>query len=305
MSLSPGFRCLRRFRLLGLVVLGLPASVACTENGEAPPYWEGGGARGPASPGGARPGGRGGAKNDDGEGTGGDMGDTGGTGGTDAAGGTGGTDAADGTGGTEGAVAEWPTTLAVRELDEDFGLGSRNFADDGTVHLRLGSGGWSSTKYQGSPIDLEATGSALWAAFVPKSDKNHFITIRQLTPLSPVLAVARRRTFQDIFQALSVPADPDPLRAQILVRVTNRRGEPLAFVIPQVRDARVIMYRTFGSWTEFGEQTSGDGMFLAADVPASSFPGSIAKVILSGAVSASFEVPVAAGAVTLFDAAVD
>ncbi len=297
MSLGPSFRHLCRAQLWGLGVLAFLGSAACTESGEAPPYWEGGGAKGPMGAGSPRPGGRGGAKNDD-EGTGGDVGDTGGTSGT------GGADAAGGTGGANGVPVAWPATLAARELDEAFGLGSRNFAHDGTIHIRRGTN-WSSAKYQGSPIDFEATESALWGAFVPKSNTNHLITIRELTPLSPAIGVLPRQTLKDIFQARSVPADPDPLRAQIVVRVTNRRGEPLALVVPEVRDARAIMYRTLGSWTEFGEQTSGDGMFLAADVPASAFPGSIAKVVLGGAVTGTFEVPVAADAVTLLDAVVD
>lgn len=285
----------RRARLSWLGALGLLGAIACTESGEAPPYWEGGGAKGPIGAGTPRPGGPGGAK-DDGEGTGGDIW---GTGGADGTGGVG------GTGGALGPVPEWPTALAVHELDDEFSLGSRNFSEDGTAHIRRENGSWSSMPYRGSPLDFEATESALWSAFVPKSDKNHFITIRKLTPLTPALGVARRQTLQSIFQALAVPADPDPLRAQILVRVTNRRGEPLAFVVPEVRDARAIIYRTLGSWTELTDQTSNDGMFLAADVPASAFPGSVSVVKLSGAVSGTFEVPVAADGVTLLDAIVD
>lgn len=207
--------------------------------------------------------------------------------------------------GTGGAPNGSEDKLALRAYDELFALLTKDYAASGTIYLESAGGEWEPVSYSGRPVSFTATEEPLWGAFDPRDSSSVVLTLSQISGAAPTLGVMPRLAIDTIFQQLTIPAEPDPERAQVLVRIADRGGNPLPQVVPAVPGARTIVYASLGSWLESSDQTSNEGMFLAADVPAATFPGSKLTINLSGAAQGTFEVPVAAGAVTVFGVTVD
>lgn len=218
-------------------------------------------------------------------------------------GGAKGSDDDSGSGGTAPAPVD---ELSLRAFDEGFSLLPKDHASAGTIYLERPGGQWEPSAYSGKPISFSAGDGWSWGAFVPgKSTPQFLVTLSQVSAASPALGVVSRLNVESIFQQLVIPSELDPDSAQVLVRVTDGSGTPLAQVVPDVPEARDIIYANLGSWIEATDQTSSEGMFLAANLPAEAFPGSTTTIKLRGAVQGSFDVPIAAGGITVFVVAFD
>lgn len=250
-------------------------ALGCSSAKDAPPYWQGTpGSAGPSNPGGAL----GGARSGDG--------------GTQGSGGT--------SSGTGGAAATPSGQLALRAFDGAFELDARDLKESGTIFVKNDADeSWTPTDYKGSPIPFSPPSEApVWGAFIPPNVDNYFITLSQVSSASPTLGVVSLRTMEDIFEFLAVPDDPNLSRAQLLVRVVDAGGVPLAGVRPEVPDAEAFLFASVGTWVD-SDQTSNEGMFLATNVTAPSFPGTLTLVTLTGALEGTYLLPVVTSGVTV------
>lgn len=140
-----------------------------------------------------------------------------------------------------------------------------------------------------------------WLAFDPDSTSGSYLTtFNQWDPQESTLTVGREGYVESIFQNFDSGVLPDFQLAQLVVRVEDASGIPIAEVSPSIPGSGAVFgYVTLGQWTDLATQTSIEGMFFAGNMSAANFPGSMVTVTLEGAVTANFAVPLARGALTV------
>ncbi len=161
---------------------------------------------------------------------------------------------------------------------------------------------WVDTEFTADGFSLAGArrGEGTWIA-VESSEAGYFTTLglfdTTLGSADPVLVTADIVT--SIFDTLAVPEDPFPSSGHLVVRVEDEAGDLVPGVQVQLGSASFVTYASAGSWTEFADRTTDEGIAFLGNIPADAVPGETVSVTLAGAMTGTFEALVAAGAVTV------
>lgn len=217
-----------------------------------------------------------------------------------------------GSGGSEGTGGAAQTGKVVGRvvsiLSEDFFF-AEPFDQTAQVWAEPMSGStWQRTPYDGTSFTFDdvALTSSTWLGAVPDDTSPYHPSFANLVtkdgradvPLVP------RDVLDSVFLTLNLPEEPSPTAGHVVVRVVTPQGEGWQGVTVTVPAASLVTYAGGGTFSEFEEATSKEGLAVAGNVPARSFPGDFISVVLSGAVKRTVPVPVAADTVTLLQVTV-
>ncbi len=169
-------------------------------------------------------------------------------------------------------------------------------AEDGT--------GWISATHDGQSYSLSGVRLApktwMGARLIGgEGDYHASFSIQDTQDGRADVPLVRRQVLLEIFGTLLVPEEPGSSAGHVVVRITDTNGQNVQGVTVAVPGASFVTYASSGSWTEYAEQTTTQGLALAGNVLAGSFPGEEVTVTASGAVERTVSVPIAADTVTV------
>jgi len=229
--------------------------------------------------------------------------------GTVATGGSGGGggEAASGSGATDGeAVTLTGQVLLLDDVDFDSGP---LFPDPTAIRVEGQSGASVVGSWDGVEpfsIDDVAGGPEVWLLSTPPMNGFALPTLVPLDTTMPNMAgvvtanvpVVSQDVIDTVLSLLSVPVFRNEEAAQIVLLIEDSDGAPLAGVTVTARAAEVVAYGASGSFSDIATETDSSGLVLVANVPATTWPGSLVGVTLSGTLDRGADVRVVSGGVT-------
>jgi len=226
----------------------------------------------------------------------------------DGSGGSGG-EAASGSGATAGEAVTLTGRVA---LVDDVGLEAGPlFPDPAAIRVEGQSGASVVGTWDGAePFSIEnvAFGPEVWLLSTPPVNGLALPTLELLDTTQPNMdrvvtadvAVVSQELIDTVLSLLSVPVFRNEEAAQIILRIEDTEGDPLAGVTVIARSAEVVAYGASGSFSDIATETDSSGLVLIANVPATVWPGSLVGVTFAaGALQGGADVRVVTGGVTL------
>ena len=197
-------------------------------------------------------------------------------------------------------------------LDDTFDPGNQALFSGGATVTALGA--------DGDVIDAEYDGVSFSLSGIVAVEDTKVLaapTVGGALPLPTLHTVDTRRSRQvtlslvssdalfRVFNSISSPALLDSDRAQLVLEFVDSSSDPVAGVRLGVAQAEFVAYAAGFDWADDGLGTDENGLVVAGNIPAASFPGTVVTVELTGSVALRRQITLVRGAVTYARLSVD